>query len=330
MELYGACRRHAGKWLRTALVLASGAVLAAAAQAAGTPAGTLIANTATLRYSLPGKPNETAVAVAPNVAVAKVVDVLVTWQDAAAIPTASPDSNRALAFVVTNTGNAPETFRLTRNDAVAGDQFDPLPASIWLESGAQPGLQTSGPAADILYGAGVNDPLLPADGSLTVYLVGNIPAGVAAASFGRSMLLATGSTPGAAGATPGALLGTFGGIQAVAGRATQGGATGAYLVSGVSMGIAKSVAAVRDPAGGTRVMSGSVLTYRVVLTITGTGVADGVVMQDPLPASLSYVADSITVDGSHRTVAVGNTVTADFGSVAAPATRVIEFKATVN
>lgn len=338
MQEHAAYRARRGSWLASACALLAGCALAAAAQAAGTPAGTLIGNTATLTYSLPGKPNETAVAVAPNVAVARVVDVVVTWQDAAAIPTSSPDTGRAIAFALTNAGNGSETFRLTRNDALAGDQFDPQAGAIWIESGAQPGLQTTGPAADILYGAGVNDPTLAADASLAVYLVANIPAGLPTGSFGGSMLTATAMTPGAAGAAPGSLLGSFGGIQAVAGRATQAGGTGRFLVSGVSMGLAKSVAGVRDPAGGTRVMPGAVLTYRIVLTLAGSGIAEAVAMQDPLPASLTYVPGSLSVDGTSRTdaadgdgvAAANNTVSADFGSVTAPATRVIEFRATVN
>lgn len=327
-------RAGLGAWLGAWL----GLLLCATAQAAGTPAGTLIGNTASLSYSLPGQPAESAVAVAPPLAVARVVNVVVTWQDAAPVATTSPETQRPLAFVITNTGNAPETFRLARNDVVAGGQFDPQPVAIWLESGTQPGLQTTGAAADTLYGAGVNDPALPADASRTVYLVGNIPAGLATGSFGRSMLIATATTSGAAGALPGALLGTFGGVQAVAGTATRANAVGAYLVAGVSMGIAKSVSAVRDPAGGARVMAGSVLTYRIVLTLTGTGVAEGVAMQDPLPASLTYLPGSLTLDGSPRTDAAdgdgaavaANTVSADLGSVPAPATRVLEFKATVN
>ena len=106
----------------------------------------------------------------------------------------------------------------------------------------------------------------------------------------------------------------------------------------MAIGIAKSVVAVRDPQGGTRVTTGSVLTYRIVLTLTGTGAADTLSFSDPLPPALTYVPGSLTVDGTPRTdaadadgaAASGNTVTADFGTVAAPAQRVIEFKATVN
>lgn len=323
-----------------AFLAAGGALLAGAVHAAGTPAGTLIGNTATLRYSVAGSPTS-ATATAPVLVVAKVISVVVTWQDAAPATVASPDTARALSFSVTNTGNAAEAWRLSRNDALGGDQFDPQPAAagaLWLESGAQPGFQASGPNADTPYNPGGNDPLLPADGSRTVYLVSDIPTGQATGAAGRSTLVAASTTPGAAGAAPGTQVGSSGGMQIVVGAAGQASATGSYLVSGVALGVAKSVAAVRDPQGGTRVMSGSVLTYRIVLTLSGAGTADAVSLVDPLPAGLSYVAGSLVVDGAARTdvadgdngAAANNTVTADFGSVAAPAQRVVEFKATVN
>ena len=114
--------------------------------------------------------------------------------------------------------------------------------------------------------------------------------------------------------------------------------TGAYLVSSVAVGITKSVAAVRDPGGGSSVMSGSVLTYRLVVTAAGTGTVTGVTVSDPLPATLTYLPGSITVDGASRTDAAdgddssvaGTTVQTLIPSMTAPASRVIEFKATVN
>lgn len=329
------------RWAGATSVAAAGLLLAAAGHAAGTPAGTQIGNTAILRYTTPGDPAATASASAPPIVVAKLLNAAVTWQDAAAVTAASPDTSRPLAFVVTNTGNGPEPYRFLRADALAGDQFDPQPAAagaLWLESGAQAGFQATGPNADIPYAAGVNDPTLPADGSRTVYVLSDIPAGVATAGTGRSTLLAVPATPGAAAAAPGTLVGTFGGVQTVAGASVRPSATGAYLVAGVSLGVAKSVASVRDPRGGTRVMAGSVLTYRIVLTLTGSGVANGVDLVDPLPAGLTYVPASLVVNGVRRTdaadadgaAAANNTVTADFGDVTAPAQRVIEFQATVN
>jgi uncharacterized repeat protein (TIGR01451 family) len=311
------------------------------AMATGTTAGTLIGNTATLQYRMGGGPLTSATASSTPIVVGKVLSVVVTSQDAGPVGASSPATSVALTFVVTNTGNAPEPYRVSRTDNLTGDQFDPVPAaagSLWLESGAQPGFQASGPNADIPYVPGVNDPTLPADGSRTVYLVSDIPGSLAFGATGRSQLTATATTPGAAGAAPGTLLATSGGVQTIAGAQTVASATGSYLVSGTSVAVAKSVVTVRDPQGGTRVVTGSVITYRIVLTLAGTGSADNVSVSDPLPASLTYVPGSVTVDGVARTdaadadgvTASANTVTADFGTLAAPAQRVIEFKATVN
>jgi uncharacterized repeat protein (TIGR01451 family) len=311
------------------------------ANAAGTTAGTLIGNTASLQFRIGAGPLATTNASSPDIVVATVVTVVVTSQDAAPVGTGSPATSRALSFTVTNAGNAPEAYRLSRADNLPGDQFDPVPAAagaLWIESGAQPGFQASGPNADIAYLPGVNDPTLAPDASVTVYLVSDIPGGAANGALGKSSLTATSTTPGAAGAAPGTLLGTFSGVQSVAGPQTVATVSGSYLVAAVSVTVAKSVAAVRDPQGGTRVVTGSVLTYRVVLSVTGTGVADALSVSDPLPTSLSYVPGSLTVDGAPRTDAAdadgasanGNTVTADFGNLAAPAQRVLEFKATVN
>lgn len=330
------------KGVRAVAAVAGLWLLAGTANAAGTPAGTLIGNTATLQYSIGGGAPTSTSASSPALVVGKVISVVVTSQDAAPVPGTSPDTSRPLTFAVTNIGNAPEAYRLSRIDNLSGDQFDPAPAaagSLWLESGAQPGFQASGPNADIPYVPGVNDPLLPADGSRTVYLVSDLPAGQPVAATGRSTFKATSTTPGAAGAAPGTALGISGsGVQTIVGAQAVASATGSYLVGGVSLGLAKSVVAVRDPQGGTRVTTGSVLTYRIVLTLTGTGVADAVTFSDPLPATLGYVPGSLTVDGTPRTdaadadgaAASGNTVTADFGTLAAPAQRVIEFKATVH
>jgi uncharacterized repeat protein (TIGR01451 family) len=311
-----------------------------AAWPAGTPAGTAIPNTAVLRYTMNGTPGAVSATSAP-VIVARVVGVAVTWQDSSPTPAAAPDTQRPLAFVVTNTGNAPDTFRLTRDNAVAGDQFDPLdsvPAAIWLESGAQAGFQPGGASPDVVYVPGANDVALAPDASRVVYLSSSIPPGLATGSAGKAMLAAR-SIVVRAGATPGTQAGIDAGVPIVVGRGGgRAAATGSYLVSSVAVGNAKSVSAVRDPAGGSVVTSGSVLTYRLVVTAVGVGAVTGLVVTDPLPTALTYVPGSLTVDGAVRTDAAdaddssfaAGTVRTTFPSLTAPASRAIEFKATVN
>ncbi len=336
--------RFSLKYLVGGILAAATALLAWPAMAAGTAAGTLIPNSVTLTYSTSVGVSRTATAASPVISVAEIINVVVTLQDSTPLPVNSPDTGRAIGFVVTNTGNGTQTYLITRNNALGGDQFDPTNApagAIYLESGGQPGLQTSGPNADILYVPGVNNPTLAPDTSRVVYLVSNIPPSLATGANGNVSLSASSTTPGAAGSQPGTSLPGAGpgGTDAVVGTSrAQASAIGSYLVSGVAMSLVKTVASVRDPAGGSRVMPGSVLTYHIVLTLGGTGIAQNLSFIDPLPANTTYVPDSITIDGAANTDAAdgdgasfsAGVVTISFGSVPAPATRVIEFKATIN
>ena len=332
---------RAVKWLLCLLCL-SGA--ATAVQAAGTPAGTVIQNTATLSYSIGGGPAQNVTSLPASVTVAELINVTLTWQDAAAVAVNSPDSNTPLTFLLTNTGNGPETFSLARNNAVAGDSYDPLNGSagaIFLENGLQPGFQASGPNADTLYIPGSNDPALPADGTRLIYVVSNTPAALANGNTGKVALTAASTTPGAAGAAPGTSLAGLGqgGVDAVVGgsraQATQ---TGGYVVGGVAVTVTKTVVSVADPQGGSSVTTGAVITYRIVVSATGAGTAQGLTVNDPIPANTTYIANSITVDGAARTDAAdadnagfsAGAVNVNFGNTAAPVSHTIQFRVTVN
>ena len=78
-----------------------------------------------MTYSIGGGPQQSATTPPAIFTVAELINVTLVWQDAANVAVGSPDSNRALSFPLTNTGNGPETFSLARNNAIAGDNYDP-------------------------------------------------------------------------------------------------------------------------------------------------------------------------------------------------------------
>jgi len=313
-------------------------------QAAGTPAGTLITNTATLSYSIGGIPATPIVSAPASLQVDEIISLTLVWQDGGPVPVASPDSNSPLTFLLTNTGNGNERFAFTRNNLLGGDNYDPLTGSIgsiFLENGLAPGLQTSGANADTLYSAGVNDPDLLADASRVVYVVSDTPASLVAGNTGLVALAAAATTPGAAGAAPGTTLAGLGtgGVDAVVGTSqAQASSTGSYLVGVVTLSILKTVVSVLDPRGGTNIETGSVLTYRITVTLSGTGSVNNLIITDPLPAETVYVAGSMLVNGATRTDAVdadnahfsANTITVNFGNTVSPIVHVIDFRATIN
>jgi uncharacterized repeat protein (TIGR01451 family) len=92
---------------------------------------------------------------------------------------------------------------------------------------------------------------------------------------------------------------------------------GQYLVGDILLSAVKSQA-VQDPFGGNQPIPGAAIAYQIVVTATGTGIATGVAFTDPIPASTTYVAGSLRLNGAPLTDAAD----ADAGSFALAPARV--------
>ena len=153
------------------------------ASAVGTVAGTDIDNTAQVSYEVGGNP-VTENSNTLTVTVAEILDVDVTLQSPQMVVTPG-DSNQELLFTVTNVGNGSEAFGLIINSVIAGDDFDPTPAtpSIYFDTDGSGDLSPG----DTPYNPGVNDPILAPDASVDILLANDIPAaGVADAGSEHS------------------------------------------------------------------------------------------------------------------------------------------------
>lgn len=266
------------------------------AWSAGTPAGTVIDNIATINFDVGGT-NITQDSNLVSVTVVERIDVVVTLQSGQ-ILVAANDTARSILFTVTNTGNGSEEFQLAMNSVLGGDDFDPVPAvpAIYFDSDASGDFTI----ADVAYVPGSNDPILLADESVDILIVNDIPGTVANGNLGRSELTATSSTgTGAPGDT---FAGSGdGGVDAVVGS-TGGTATvfGEYLVSDVQVSIIKSVA-IADPFGGNEPTPGATLTYTVIVEVLNSGTATGATFSDPVPALTTFVANSLSLNGGNLT-----------------------------
>lgn len=323
------------------VVLCSGS-----AWALGTPAGMVIANTATVEYTLSSDPTPFSASVSDSFTVLEVIDTVLVWQDAGAVPVNSPQNSRALTFLLTNTGNGPETFALTMDDTLAGDDFNPSAQALWLETNAAVGLQTTGATPDTLYQPGVNDPDLAADGMALIYLLSNIPSGLSDAQTGQVQLTAASATAGAPGAPAGTeLVGAgFSGVNAVVGTSNgDSQAVGTYVIETTAVNLTKSIQQIVDPSGGSQPCPGARVTYRLAVAVTGSGTAEALTLTDIIPADMTYLPGSIVLDGAPQTdaadapadtsdfnVTSANTVTVNLGDTAAPAVHSIEFTTTIN
>ncbi len=296
----------AGLRARATYVACATLFCASPAFAAGTPVGTVIENTATVSFDLAGTPT-TIQTNTTTVTVAERVDVVVTLQSAQ-IQVQPNDTNRELLFTVTNTGNGTETYSLSIDNALGGDDFDPIAAvpAIYFDTDASGDLT----AADQAYAPGVNDPVLAADASIDVFLVNDIPAGVVNGNVGRSELTATSLTGTGPAGTEFTGQGD-GGVDAIIGATTGEAAVfGEYVVSDAQVAVVKAQA-VLDPFGGTDPIPGATITYTITVQVTGTGTATASTLRDVIPTYTSYVANSLTLNS----VALSDAIDADAGEL---------------
>lgn len=197
------------KWLKTtssskfAALLVSATVLGFASQSASalTPAGTSIANTASLTYSIGGAA-QTPIPSSPtgnnaqggagtptSFVVDRKVDFTVTGGAVVGVqpgqpglPVAPSTATTAMAFTVSNTGNGPQSFNLTPA-SVAGNTFTPGTFSMYVLPVGTP----FNPAAPGTAVTKITD--LAAGGSQVVYVVANIPNVNTAAAPASTTLL---------------------------------------------------------------------------------------------------------------------------------------------
>ncbi len=179
------------RWMATSVLAAGTLGAAAPAFAAGTPAGTVINNSATATYDLPAGGQDSVTSNVVSLTVDELLDVSVASTDGGDVATFPGAVNQVLSFRVTNAGNGSESFALTARDTVGGDDFDPSATSIVLDSN---GNGVYDPGIDTVYVAGANNPLLAPDASVLIFVLSSIPAGATDAQRGRIDLVAVAVT----------------------------------------------------------------------------------------------------------------------------------------
>ncbi len=307
--------------------------------AEGTIAGTDIANTARIEYSV-GVNSVTTSSNTAVVTVAEIIDVDVVLQSGQ-VPVGPGETNQGLVFTITNTGNGTETFTLIADSTLPGDDFDPVllsPNPIFFDTDGSGDFS----AADVAYIPGTNDPELSPDEHITVVVLNDIPAsGLVDTQTGSTRLhVEAGTGVGVAGTI---FVGAGdGGVDAMAG-ATEGDGedTGEYMIKTIDLNVSKS-AGISDPFGNALPVPGAEITYRIEVSVTGTGVASGVVMTDVIPAHTTYVPGTIELNGTQLTDApdadVGEfnagtdpAVAVQIGDISeAGGPQVVEFKVVIN
>ena len=293
------------------------AALPSLSQAAGTDAGSVITNTATVTYSVASSQHTRSDSV--DLTVAEVIRANVTSTGDTDVT--ANENNAVLAYRISNTGNGSEDFVFSTN--VDTTDFTPTGVTLYYEPYDPSGNTFDG--TETVYAA--NTPLSFAeDQEVVVYVVANIPAGAVNGNTSAVTLEAISQTPGASAAAIGTILpgaGTNGTDAIVAIAQGRDSDDGAFNVNEVSVTIVKDIESATVTVGGQVLpdtyIPGASVTYLITVTVTG-GTAENLTIIDTVPADMTFdngsiqsvinaaapvaVADNPAYDAANRTVSV--------------------------
>ncbi|HQS95326.1 MAG: hypothetical protein B7X90_03095 [Novosphingobium sp. 17-62-19] len=352
--------KSTSKMLGATSALALFAFGATNAHAAGTTAGDLITNTATISYQVGGidQNDETA---SDTLTVDRKINLTVAEVGTATTIVTPGSTSQVTTFTVTNNSNAPLDFALDALQQSGGtaahggtDSFTATNVRIYLDNG------------DNTFDSG-SDTLVTfldevaADATRRVFVVSDIPLGLANASVAGVALLATGREAGTAASQGAALVQTTGGntagMDTVFADVTAGTDDGErdaahsarddYTVATATLTVAKTSRIVSDPVNGAtnpKMIPGATVEYCIAVSnASGASDAAAITVNDPLPTTVTYdgsfgVKVDGTVDGSGVCLAdgatagseTGGTVSGTIATLSGGATKTVLFHATIN
>ena len=371
--------------LRAALValVISSWWTSANAQSSLTPAGTSIQNRATVNYSVGGQaqaliessptgnttPGANAGA-STTFVVDNRVDLTVAELSGSATITAPGATNAALAFTVTNTGNAPQGYRLTLTEEVATALFGNTDNAnlgnlvVRVDEDPSAGQGTGNDTFDGTETATAIEMLNPGY-SVTVFIVSpTVPLTLVNANFANANLQAQTAVINTNGATlVAASLGvndptTVEIVFADAGNDATQAATDQFAIRSAALTVTKAQTVIDDGFGSAspRAIPNAVVEYAItVANSSTTTAADGLAISDPIPTTTTfqtglYVGPSdVAITGGAATTCIAETPAdtnadgcfrngggdlvvggAALGSIAAGASATVRFRVRIN
>ncbi len=324
--------------------------------AAGTASGTDILNNVTVNYQVGGVA-QTAETDSDTFKVDRKINLTVAATDTATTNVSPGESGAVTTFTVTNTSNATLDFSLSADQGPAfnggTDNFDVTGLLIFVEDGTTPGYQPGEDTATFI-------DELAADGSETVYILGDVPIAQNTGDISGVILTATAGESGTGGTEGAAVTETAGANTAgavdtvfadVDGPGAEGNRDGAhsagddYTVVAADITVVKTSRVVSDPFNGTtnpKAIPGATIEYCIAIS-NGAGSADAtsIAISDTVPANLTFdavfgvVTNGITGGpvcdlGADSGAFAGGIVSGTIPTISAGQTRNLVFRVTVD
>lgn len=348
--------------LLSAASLAAVAFAGAPALAAGTQQGTSITNNVTVSYQVGGV-SQTDVTASNTFVVDRKINLTVSEASGGATSVSPGQSGAVTTFTVTNSSNDTIDLGLAATQQTGGagrhggtDSYNISVPQIYRETGAQAGFQSSGANADTA--VTFLDEVAP-DANVTVYIVGNVPLGLASGAVATVTLTATAqdnagvAIPETVGANTAGVDTVFADTLATGGNTARDGKAldrDDYLVSAANLTAAKNSVIISDPLNGTtnpKMIPGATLQYCIIVSnATGSATATNVALTDVIPVQTTFdtsyairvngTAAGGVCDASSGSAIVGGydtatrTVSGALSDIAAGAARTLLFRVTVN
>lgn len=285
------------------VVILTAGLAAISAQAQGTAAGTVIPNAAALDYkNAAGQSQPTVTSNTASVTVSQVAAVQAT--PASTSGAGQTDETVYYALTATNKGNAADTIAL----AAASGSSPAWTVKIYKDDGAGGGTANDGVHQSGETNVASTTGSLAAEAAFKCFAAVTIPSGAAAGAVDATTLTATSQFDSTKKAT----------------------CAFSTTASAADMTLTKSV-------DKTQAMPGDAVRYTITYKNNGDASATSVVIRDTVPSAVTYVVNSVKVNGSAKTDAADSdsvtvsagAITISLGTVAAGAQGTITFDATV-
>ncbi len=261
--------------------------------AKGVSAGTVIENSATLTFSM----QEDDFSIQSNVVkdiVNQLIDVDVSWMDTDPVTVGRGDKERVLTFKVINSGNGQDLFLLESDEAGGHSDFKTNCKKIYLDTNDNLMLDKNDKI--------VSSVSLKADETALLFVSSNIEEKISANKGAKSYVRLKATSKRGGSGVRGTLhkKGGIDGIDAIDGiRGGVASEDGIYQLLDVNVYIQKSIWQANKRVDTFNI--NSLLQIEIDVAISGEGVVHDLSIRDMLPKEVSYVQNTMTVDGKTLT-----------------------------
>jgi uncharacterized repeat protein (TIGR01451 family) len=268
-------------------VVALGAFgMSGTAFAQNTASGTTITNTATVNYSV-NSIAQTAINASTNFVVDTVVNVNVTGGTTVNV---TPGQTAAVTvFTVTNTSNIASNFNLAPTNQ-AGDQFDVTNIAVRVDGNGNGTYEAANDTATSITG-------LARNGSVTVFILGDIPGTATNTQTAIDRLTASAINPATSAAWVNDTGADVAGTVQIVVQNNSAFAEDTYVVATATLGVTKTSSVISDPVNNVtnpKAIPGAVVQYAIAISNTGSQAATLQSISDPIPTNTTFLAGQFT------------------------------------